>query len=58
MALGGGWEGRDDYTEEEAEILRAALTYREEKGLRFLSVLDMVEVLKRLGYERRDREKE
>jgi hypothetical protein len=50
--FGSGWEGRDEYTDEELEVLRAADAYRRAKGLRFLSVTDILKVMKGLDYRK------
>ena len=43
-----------DYTEHQAKILRAAQAYKDEHGMKFLSILDMANVLEGLGWKSPD----
>jgi hypothetical protein len=41
-----------EYAEDQAELLRAAERYREDRHLRFLKAIDYLEIVKSLGYSK------
>lgn len=45
-------DGRSRYTEEECEALAAADRYRRARGIKFLSLTQMMQVLRGLGWRK------